>query len=201
MVKLNKLFLALAAFAILGLAAPAARADDCTVAGNLVTNCGFETGTFTGWTPVGDQTFNGVQGGIQHSGSFGAFFGPVGSLGGISQNLATVAGGQYNLSFWLQTDGGTPSEYRITFNGVTLTDVVNPPAFGYTLFTFNNLVATGISSTLEFTFRDDPGFIFLDDVVVVPAGSARTPEPATMLLLGSGLAGLGMRLRRRRALK
>src|SRR4030095_6039584 len=30
-------------------------------ASSVVINGSFETGNFTGWTPVGDQTFNGVQ--------------------------------------------------------------------------------------------------------------------------------------------
>src|SRR5207342_1372158 len=67
---------------------------------NLVTNGGFETGDFTGWTNGGNTGFTGVDPGIQHSGTYGAFFGPIGSNGFLSQTLATTAGGVYTLSFW-----------------------------------------------------------------------------------------------------
>ena len=77
------------------------------IAGNIVANCGFETGTFASWTQSGNTGFAGVSGGgVENSGDFGAFFGPVGSLGFITQ--VTTAGRTYDLTFWLQSDGGTP---------------------------------------------------------------------------------------------
>ena len=45
---------------------------------NLVTNGGFETGDFTGWTQGGNTGFTSVDFGIGHSG-YGAKFGPAGS--------------------------------------------------------------------------------------------------------------------------
>lgn len=105
-------------------------------AGNLVMNGSFETGDFTGWTQFGNTGFTGVQGNFAgvnpEDGSFQAYFGPVGSLGGISQDLATVAGQSYDISFYLYNFGGTPSEYSAQFGSTVLTDVVNPPGFGYT---------------------------------------------------------------------
>ena len=67
--------------AMLGFWASAATAQ------NLITNGGFETGNFSGWTQSGNTGFTGVDGGSANSGSFGASFGPVGSLGAIADPL------------------------------------------------------------------------------------------------------------------
>ena len=164
-----------------------------------MTNGSFETGDFTGWTQVGNTGFTGVTGnfgGINpEDGSYQAYFGPIGSLGGISQDLATVAGQDYDISFSLSNFGGTPSEYSVQFGSTVLTDVINPLPFGYTELTFVG-TATAAITGLTLSFQQNPSYFLLDNVVVTSA----VPEPST-LISGSMavLIGLGCAWRRRKS--
>jgi hypothetical protein len=162
---------------------------------NIVLNGSFETGDFTNWTQTGNTTFNGVQcpgpGPTVAQGNCSAFFGPVGSTGGIQQTMATSVGAVYFVNFGFLPDGSNPSSFSAVFGGTTLLSLTNPPASAaYQFFSFG-VTATSANTTLQFNFRDDPGFLFLDRVEVLT-----TPEPATLSLLGLGLAAVA-RMRRR----
>ena len=157
-------------------------------AANLVTNGSFETGDFTGWTQVGNSNYQGVYtaaywGVSAPDGAYIANFGAVGSLGGISQNIATVAGGSYTVSFDLFNFGGTPSEDQVQFGGNTLTDVVNPGSFGWTAFSFVETAASN-STNLTFQFQQNPSYFLLDNVQV------STPIPAAVWMVRSALFGV-----------
>ena len=157
-------------------------ADICgSIAGNLVVNCGFETGDLTGWTLSGNTSFIGVDGNA-NSGADAAFMGPVGSDGFLSQVLATTPGNVYQISVWMANDGGTPSDFSVAWNGTSLLSLTNMPASGYTQFVLPSVVAVGLD-TLRIGARNDPAFLYVDDVSV---GSV-VPEPGSMLLLGTGL--------------
>lgn len=162
---------------------------------NLVTNGGFETGSFSGWTPVGNTVFNGVQcpgpSAAVVEGNCSAFFGPVGSTGGITQTLnSLIVGARYLIDFSVQADGGIPGSFSALFGGNTLVSLVNPPVGPYQHYQFT-VNATSSSQSLAFNFRDDPGFMSLDAVSVV------IPEPTTLALVGASLIGLGVSRRRR----
>ena len=173
------------------IASTAAHAD-------LVTNGGFETCDFTGWTQFGNTAFSGVDSFAPHSGTCAAFFGPVGTPGGIFQTLGTTPGSLYKVDFWLQNEAdvlGNSSPNAFSFNvngGAAELTLTNSPATGYVHYTFG-FVATGPTADLRFTFEHDPAFWDLDDVSVV------VPEPGTLALVTLAGSLVGFARRRRTA--
>jgi hypothetical protein len=161
---------------------------------NLVTNGGFETGDFTGWTLGGNTGFMGVQcpgpSFTVAEGRCSAFAGPIGSNGTLSQSIALQLGRQYLLTFSWEPDGGTPSFFSVSLGGVTLFSQTNPPASALHTLSFA-VLATAANEALVFSFRDDPGFMFLDAV------NLSIPEPASVGLLGIALVAMFMGLRRK----
>ena len=195
--RATTLFLATVCLAVTSPAWGAASICD-SMPGNVIVNCGFETGDFTGWTQGGNTTFMGVTplAPYVNSGSFGAQLGPIGSDGTLSQsflgNTLTFSfrqdpafwglddvsaidlascGGYCNLwlvGFYLYNDGGTPNDFSVFWNGVN----IGPPGL-----------------------VNAPGFAYTKFSTVVQGYS--TPEPGTMLLFGSGILGLAGVIRRK----
>lgn len=166
-------------------------------AAELITNGGFETGDFTGWTLV-DGGFTGVAPTPPGKGTFAAFFGPVGQLSTISQTLATTAGDLLDISFFLENHAGSgPNFFSVALDGVELFSFNNFP-IALTLDVDIPDVVAGDNSVLTFAFRHDPSFWYLDDVSVL-SEPGPVPEPATwaMMLVGMGVVGATMRRRRR----
>ena len=154
--------------------------------GCIVVNGGFETGDLTGWTNTGDTSFTGVDGSNPHSGSFELFSGPTSSDGFLDQILPTVAGQAYDVSFWLANDDDTGNNrFGASLGGVVLVPEAVQSAFGYTQFTFNNVVP-GADADLQFIFFNPPSFFFLDDVCVTPSGGGGTPTPTPTCTPGGG---------------
>ncbi len=190
-----------------------ASTDCAAVAGNLVTNCGFETGDFTSWTLSGNDVpgelnnLYGVEGvdpydgTIPLDGSYQAFFGDLdANATTLAQSIATTSGDQYTITFYVAQDT-TPidpygNELEATFGGITLVDESDIDAEGYTEYT-GTVDATSATSTLDLTFGNDVGYFQLDDVSVVNTTPVVTPEPGSLLLFGTGLLALAGVARRR----
>ena len=152
-----------------------------TLGQNLVQNPGFETGNLTDWTLTRAAQGSDIStfGGRGHSGTYAEGFGAVSTyFDSISQNLPTIAGAPYNLTFWLENPyGENPTTFEALWNGTVVFSIVNPSSFPYTEESFPGLVATGASTPLVFEGLDVPAFIYLDDVSVVLAS---TPPPPAL---------------------
>jgi hypothetical protein len=167
----------------------------CQASANLVTNGGFESGDFTGWTQGGNTGSTFVSGGDPNSGTFAADLGPSKSPGSLSQGLTTVAGAFYDLSFFMFADGGGKGPFgggviffQVFWNGVMIFDTTNPPS-SYQQFAFS-VQATGSSTELRFVFQNDPAFFHLDDVSVLLAQGTGVPETFSTLWLVLPLIGM-----------
>jgi len=162
----------------------------------LVVNGDFEQGS-TGWWSGGLFTLIATTS-LSHSGSKAALFGSDGADGFIVQSapIITVVGQEYDFSFWLQNDGGTPNDFSAYFGTNKVLGLVNAAAFGYTFYDYH-VIADSTSTTLKFTGMNSPAFFRLDDVSVMAINGVHTPEPGTMVLLGGGLVGLAAYGRRR----
>jgi hypothetical protein len=183
-----------------GASQPVFGASICTAfAPNVVTNCGFETGNFTGWTTGGNvlnpgANYFGVDAFDANSGNDGAYLSQDFVDGGttkltLSQTLSTTVGKIYNVSFWLEQDTTPNIGYVHSFSAawagttfLTLTPTVALPG-PVGVFTQYNFAetATGPTTTLTFTIENDDNYWSFDDV------SVAAPEPSTVLMGGMAL--------------
>jgi VPDSG-CTERM motif len=154
---------------------------------NLITNGGFETGDFTGWTHSSGFVEGETHGIPPHSGHFQAFW----FTGALHQSVATTPGASYTISFFLAFSGVplfTSPGFSVNWGGVTILQLSNPDRFGYRAISFI-VTASDPSTELLFHFQTNfpVGGWHLDDVRVNP----RVPDGgSTVSLLGCALLGL-----------
>jgi hypothetical protein len=165
-----------------------------SIVGNLIGNCGFETGDFTDWTVIAGDTFvtTAFAGYTPNSGAYFAALGDVSGTGSLAQSITDTTGQLYTLTYFLASKGDDETMFSAAWDGVTLAGsvLVDPnSASTYVEYSFT-VLGTG-SDTLTLHETDVPSYMALDDVSLTPTTST-TPLPGALPLFGSALGGLGL---------
>jgi hypothetical protein len=177
----------------------AVSAFSASAATELVVNGNFETGTFAGWTKSGNLSLSDIVSNTTTSNhTFLWRSGATGSPAFISQLLNTSAGGTYTLAFDVYSAGTSSTNpaavnFSANFGGNAVYSFTNT-TLNWTHVVVNNLHATGSSTELKFSSRNDPSFTRLDNISV-----QAVPEPETYAMMLAGLGALGFIARRRKA--
>jgi hypothetical protein len=185
------------------------------IAGNLVSNCGFEGGVYSStiggntnpnvpnsWTANAafdlEPGFNNVNSSDPNSGTYKLQIGndDFQSTPSVSQTLTDVSSTTYNGAIWINYDEDTDpgAIFQVLVNGTAVLTLNGPGPYGngltYAEYLFS-FVGTG-SDALTIQALTDPGEWSVDDVSVTAAPVSATPLPAALPLFATGLGAMGL---------